>query len=87
MIAVAELLPDAEAVAEAQRERLAEQAADKLRQRPELQRAMSAEPDGEGYRVGVSVRTGDGIATAVLRVPACDPFALLSAFHRHAEAA
>jgi len=87
MIAIAELLPDAEAVAEAHRERLAEQAADKLRQRPELQRAACMEQDGKGYRVGVAVRMAGGIATACLSVPACDPLALLAAFDRHAGAA
>lgn len=86
MIHVAELLPDAEELADAHREQLAEQVADKLRQRGELRRAMSAEPDGEGYRVAVAVRMVDGIATAVLRVPSCDPFRLLAAFDRHATA-
>jgi hypothetical protein len=58
-----------------------------LLERPEHRRAACMEPDGKDYRVGVAVRTGDGIATATLRVPSCDPFALLAAFDRHAKPA
>ena len=85
MIAIAELLPDAEAVAEAHRERLADRAYAMLLERPEHRRAACMEQDGKGYRAGLAVRMAGGIATACLPVPACDPFALLAAFDRHAE--
>lgn len=80
MIHVAEVLPDADEIAEAHRERLAERAADRLRQHPELRRAVALEPDGNGYLAGVAVPFDGGIATALLRVPDADPFALLEAF-------
>jgi len=87
VIHVADVLPDVDELAEAHRERLAERAADRLRQRPELQRAASMESNGKDYHVGVAVRMAGGIATACLSVPTGDPFALLAAFDRHAEAA
>ena len=72
-----------ELIAHLRRERLAEAAADKLRQSPELRRAAQMEPDGAGrYLVAVAVRMPDGIATATIGVETDDGLALLAAFDR-----
>jgi hypothetical protein len=76
-----------ELIAHLRRERLAELAADRLRQHPELRRAAQMEPDGAGrYLVAVAVRMPDGAATAVLTVATDDGLALLAAFDRACKA-
>jgi hypothetical protein len=68
---------------ETRRERMARQAADKLRAHPTLARAARIEADGDGCLVAVAVRTPAGeIATAILTVPNVDPLDLLPALDR-----
>jgi hypothetical protein len=73
-----------ELIAHLRRERLIEQAADKLRQHPALKRAAVIEPDGPGrYLAAVAVRMPDGIATAIVTdIRTDDGLLLLAALDR-----
>ena len=73
----------ADLIAYLRRQRMAEQAADKLGRHPHLQRAVHVEPDGDGRcLVAVAVRMVNGIATAILTVPAAEPSAFVAALDR-----
>jgi hypothetical protein len=66
------------------RERMAEQAAVKLRDQPGLRRAAVMEPDGPGrYLAAVAVRMADEIATAIIAdIRTDDGLLLLTAMDR-----